>query len=185
MVIPQAEHARLSALIALHWELPPPLPFASFVAGVALHDRGYGELDDDAIGEVSTDRWLHIQRAGFAPRGEDAVVDLVVAMHVQRLVSGTDDPRREAVAAEMAAALPAIRAAAGVSAEDAAAADRVTHQCDLVSFDFCEQPGAMTLAPWPLCVAELRDVVRGFRRDGYPHTLEPVVLEFALRPERA
>jgi hypothetical protein len=212
VVYPQAEHARLAAVLALHWGNPqfarPPLPFGSFVAGVALHDRGYGQLDADAIGEVDADRWITIQEAGFAPVDEDAVVDLVVAMHVHRLVSSTGDAARHAVAARMAEALPDLRASAGVDAPAATDADRITNLCDLVSFDFCEEDatsgsvaiapatgaepvpvhyavdghGGVTLAPWPLDVPTLGDVVIGFQSDGYPHTLAPVVTEFNLCP---
>jgi hypothetical protein len=211
-VYPQAEHARLSAVLALHWGnerfARPELPFSSFVAGVALHDRGYGQLDADPIGEVGAVRWIAIQEAGFAPVGDDAVVDLVVAMHVHRLVAYGSDPAREAVTARMAAALADLRAGAGVAAEAATDADRITNLCDLVSFDFCEEAatsgsvaiapavgaepvpvryavdgeGGVTLAPWPLGVPTLSDVVIGFHADGYPRRLTPVVAEFNLSP---
>ena len=95
MVFPQAEHARLAGTIALAWGndrfARPALPFDAFVRGVTLHDRGYGELDADGIGEVPPDRWAAIQQASFAPRGEEPVVDLLVALHVHRLVSNVDD----------------------------------------------------------------------------------------------
>ena len=202
VVFPQAEHARLSAVIALHWgnELTPrpAVAWEPFVAGVALHDRGYGQLDDDAIGEVGAERWLGIQEDGFAPHGEHPVTELIVAMHVQRLVAWGNDPARRATAERMAAALPALCVAAGVDAETAAAADAVTELCDLVSFDFCEElattgsaagigyrvfgDGLVTLDPWPLGVPELHDVVAGFRSDGYPGTLTPVIAEFHLAP---
>src|SRR6476661_2566261 len=85
IVFPQAEHARFSGALALAWAERPPLPFAAFVRGVADHDRGYGERDCDPIGGVmGSERWVEIQRRGFTPRGEDAVVDLVVALHVRR-----------------------------------------------------------------------------------------------------
>ena len=87
LVYTQADHARFAASIALHWRVHPPLPFDSFVRGVADHDRGYGEHDDAEIGVVDNARWVEIQRAGFRPRGEDAVVDLVVALHIRRLLS--------------------------------------------------------------------------------------------------
>jgi len=42
-LFPQSEHARLAGAIALAWGNEqfhrPALPFASFVAGVTLHDR--------------------------------------------------------------------------------------------------------------------------------------------------
>ena len=210
VVFPQAEHARFSAAIAALWgnerfELPP-LDFPSFVRGVALHDRGYGELDGDGIGEVASERWIEIQRRSFEPRKEDPLVDLVVALHVRRLVSKPWNPAGEV--REMDAALPALRAAAGVGEEEAAAADAITDLCDRIAFDVCfEEPsdwshpvvtgvgappveiayafdgvGTVTLEPWPLAVPLVRPVLAGFAADGYPDRLVPVIEPILIRP---
>jgi len=196
VVFPQAEHARLAGAIALAWGnerfARPPVPFDAFVRGVTLHDRGYGQLDADGIGEVSPARWLEIQWAGFAPRGEEPVVDLVVALHVHRLVGGRD--------AGMTAALPELRRAAGVEESDAAEADRITNLCDRVAFDFCvEEPasgraagidyavdgyGGITLEPWPLGPSSVGGIILGFSAKGYPDVLEPVVVPFDVRPSQ-
>ena len=168
--------------------------------GVALHDRGYGQLDADGIGEVDPDRWTAIQEAGFTPTGDDPVVDLVVAMHVQRLVSWGRSDADQAVAARMAAELPLYQAAAGVDAASAAAeADAITNLCDMVAFDFCVEreasgsvavaptagaepvavsyqldgAGGIVLSPWPLGVTELSGVALGFRSDGLPPCARP------------
>lgn len=195
VIYPQAEHARLAGAIAAAWgnaELRrAPLPHESFVRGVALHDRGYGELDTDGIGEIGPARWVEIQRRSFAPRGDDPVVDLIVALHVHRLVSRPRDPLEAAALPEMEQALPALRAAAGVSEADAAAADAITNVCDLASFVWCfEEPaertvrgvdvvvdgrGSLTLAPWPLGVPRLDVVVVGYRAAAYPEQLDAVV----------
>jgi hypothetical protein len=204
VVFPQSEHARLAGTVALAWGndrfARPPLPFDAFVRGVTLHDRGYGELDADGIGEVAPDRWLGIQRAGFTPRGEEPVVDLVVALHVHRLVAGGD--------AGMTAALPGLHRVAGVAESDAAEADRITNLCDRIAFDFCvEEPasghgavapargaepvavvytvdgqGEITLEPWPLGLPRVGGIIFGFRAEGYPDELEPVVVPFEARP---
>ena len=196
LVVPQADHARFSAAIALAWgndRFPrPPIPFDRFVQGVALHDRGYGEHDDDPIFGTERARWIEIQRDSFRPRGDDPVADLVVALHVRRLVR--DDP----VGVEMDAQLPALHAAAGVTAEDARAADAITQLCDAIAFDFAlEEPergaaagvaytvdglGGITLDPWPLAVPRLLGLVTAFAADGYPERLEPVVMPFAVHP---
>ena len=189
VVYPQAEHQRLAGAIAAVWAEPPLEPFESFVLGVATHDRAYGELDEDAIGEVEPERWVEIQTAGVAPRG-DPIADLVVAMHVQRLADGF---------AELDAHVPERLADAGVDPDLAAKADRVTQLCDRLAFDFCfEEPssgrvaefeftldaeGSATLMPWPLAVPELTEPVVGYRADGYPQRLEPVERLFRLRPE--
>jgi hypothetical protein len=214
VVYPQAEHARLAATIAAAWGNDaferPPLPFTSFVHGVALHDRGYGELDADGIGEVPLARWLEIQQRSFAPTGEDAVVDLVAGLHVRRLVAWRRDDAARAVVATFDAALPGLYEAAGVPPAAAAAADRVTDLCDRLAFDLCAEEatdgavevlaaragepvtvvyaldgrGGVTLDPWPLGVPWLTVVVGGFAADGYPQRLAPVATLFRLAPRR-
>src|SRR5690242_7911330 len=129
VVFPQMEHAAFAAGIALHWRERPNVPFDSFIRGVALHDRGYGELDEDEIGGVEQERWLEIQRRGFGARDEDPVVDLIVSLHVARLV-GDDDPW-------FRDGLPALLERANVDEETAAATDLITNVCDRISFDVC------------------------------------------------
>jgi Protein of unknown function (DUF3891) len=210
VLFPQAEHARLAGMIALAWGndrfARPTLPFDSFVSGVTLHDRGYAQFDADGIGEVTADRWNAIQRASFTPRGEDPVVDLVVALHVHRLVSRSE----HAGLAAMTAALPELHHAAAVDESDAAEANRVTDLCDRIAFDFCvEEPtsgrvavapargadpvtvgyavdgnGEITLDPWPLGSPSVSGIILGFRAEGYPDRLEPVVVSFHGRPGR-
>jgi hypothetical protein len=194
VVFAQAEHARVAAELAAAWRPHPPLLWASFVAGVALHDRGYDALDTDGIGEVERERWLAIQWASFEPRGVDPVVDLVAATHVRRLVG--DDPDGD----RMAAALPAIRAAAGVSEAEAAVADRITEACDFLSFELCfEEPAARRVGelsftvdgsggarvdPWAFDVPRLDLVATAYRADGYPQRLVPEPTLFTIEPPR-
>jgi hypothetical protein len=210
VVFPQREHARLSAALADAWSdayAPVRLPRERFVRGVAEHDRGYDEHDDDEIGQVSRDRWLAIQERGFAPTGEDAVVDLVVAMHVRRLVSGGSDDGARGVLRAMDDALPALVHEAGVSADAAAAADRITNLCDRISFDFClEEPdtgavdvlaadgtpvrvayavdgrGTIALDPWPLDRPALGGTVLAYAAAGYPEVREEVPTPFVVEP---
>jgi len=198
VVFPQADHARLAGTIALAWGERPPLPFASFVRGVADHDRGYGEHDADEIGSVESERWAGIQRRGFTPSGEDPVVDLVVALHVRRLLSSQSNEHERAAYAEADTLLPSLLERAGVSSDEAARADAITNVCDRVAFAFCfEEPdegevrgfryaldgrGGIELDPWPLGVPRLVGLVTGFDADGYPARLVPVVTPFALRP---
>jgi hypothetical protein len=192
-VYPQAEHQRLAGVIAAAWGNEhverPPLPFESWVRGVAVHDRGYGELDDDPIGAIAPERWIEIQTRGVEPRAGDPVVDLVVAMHVQRLADNF---------AELDAHVPERLAEAGVEPADAAAADELTDLCDRLSFSSCFEEsasgtvgsfsytvsidGSATLAPWPLGVPELTETVVGYQADGYPQRLDPVERVFRLLP---
>ena len=190
VVFPQMEHAAFAAGIALQWRERPQVPFDSFIRGVALHDRGYGELDEDEIGAVESGRWLEIQRRGFGAHDEDPIVDLVVSLHVARLV-GDEDPtfRNE---------LPALLARANVDNATAAAADRITNLCDRISFDVClEQPEQGSLGethytydgcnrvivdPWPFADDAFGVLLVGYRTDGYPHTLDRVVEPIAFTP---
>jgi hypothetical protein len=173
VIYPQREHAVFAGALALAWAERPPLPFDSFVRGVALHDRGYPEHDVDEIGATARERWLEIQRAGFGEHDDDPVVDLVVSMHVRRLVGG--DP-------EMDAAIPALRARAGVSVEDAESADRVTAFCDALAFDVCAEGPPDSIDPWPFTHAPLDLLLVGYRADGYPDRLDRVVEHVRLRP---
>jgi hypothetical protein len=198
VVYPQAEHARLSGVIAAAWAEPTPLPFASLVRGVAVHDRGYGELDADPLGEMPEARWLEITRRGFAAQDDDPIVDLVVAMHLHRLVSTAPFAVSPEVRLEFDAGLEDRFLAAGVDRRAAAAADEITNLCDGLAFSFSfeqdasgsvgslaftvSRDGSATLEPWPLRVPELRETVVGFDADGYPERLEPVERDFVLRP---
>lgn len=198
LIVPQAEHARMAGAIAAVWGLPQPLPFGSLVRGVTLHDRGYGELDNDEIGVVAPERWVAIQRRGFDDRSGDAVVDLLVALHSRRLIGDDEQPARVELAREIDASLPELRAAAGVGEEEARTADGVTELCDRLSFVFCSgEPasgeaggiryrydGEETIGvdPWPLAVPWLCGVVGAFVADGYPERLAPAVQLFRLEP---
>lgn len=198
IIVTQADHARFAATIALNWLARPPLPFDSFVRGVADHDRGYGEHDDAEIGVVDNEQWVEIQRDGFRPRGEDPVVDLVVALHIRRLLSPPEDSFETAALAELDDLLPALVSAAGVTREAADRADTVTNLCDRIAFAFpFEEPasgevhgisyeldgqGAVRLDPWPLTAPWLRGLVPAFEADGYPERLVPVVVPFEVRP---
>jgi hypothetical protein len=195
IVFPQADHARFAGALALAWAEPPAgLPFASFVRGVADHDRGYGEHDVADIDTVDDATWVAIQRRGFAPRGEDAVVDLVAALHVRRLLARNDP----VATADADAVIESLLRAAGVTREQADAADVVTNVCDVISFEFCfEAPserdvrgfhlaldgeGSVTVDPWPFRLPELTGLVATYAADGYPERLAPVVVPFQARP---
>jgi len=190
VVFPQMEHAAFAAGIAMQWRERPNVPFDSFIRGVALHDRGYGELDEDEIGGVERQRWLEIQRRGFGARDEDPIVDLIVSLHVARLV-GDDDP-------SFRDGLPALLARANVDEETAAAADRITNLCDRISFDVClEQPeegslgeihydcdglNRVTVDPWPFVAERFGVLLVGYRTDGYPRMLDRVIEPIAFAP---
>jgi len=191
----------MAGAIAASWRRDEiPLPFESWVRGVTLHDRGYGELDDDELLSIPQERWAaEIQTRGFRESSGDEIADLVVAQHIRRLLG--DDlahPARAALAREIDAALPGLLADVGVSEADARRADAVTQLCDRISFVFCSGDSGdgevagirfrydgdetITLEPWPLAVPWLRGVVGGFAADTYPEQLAPVVRLFRIEP---
>lgn len=212
VIYPQAVHGRLAAQIATAWGNGPferpQMPFPSFVRGVALHDRGYGELDNDGVGEVPPERWIEIQERGFRPAKDDPVVDLIVALHVHRLVSKPGDPIEAAALPAMDAALPSLYAAAGVREADGKMANTITHLCDRISLTICfeerdtwvqgviprsEMPPldvsvtfdgeeVATMDPWPLAVDALPTLIGGFHSEHYPQRLDPVITLIRLQP---
>ena len=137
---------------------------------------------------MAEELWLEIQRRGFTPRGEDAVVDLVVALHVRRLIGEGE------AFAEADAVVARLFAETGIERDAALAADAVTNVCDVISFEFCfEQPserevrgyrlvldgeGAIEVEPWPFAVPRLAGLVTAYERDGYPQRLVAVPVAY-------
>jgi hypothetical protein len=190
VVFPQSEHARLAAALAAVFAASPEV-----TAGIAWHDRGYPAMDTDEIGAMDDDRWSQLMRAGFATSSASAVVDHVARMHIHRLVSGSGLP---GLAAELAPGLAASLERSGLSEEEAAAIDRITHACDTAAFDFCfEQPGegeaggvrhavdghgGITFDPWPEGAKPVEGWILAFAADGYPQRPAPVVVPFRAEP---
>jgi hypothetical protein len=206
---PQWEHQKLAGTLALLWGNtsfePPPIPFESFVAGVGLHDRAYGLLDNLPIGELSEEEWLKLTRKGFDLTSSDPVADMIVKMHLQRLTSYGKDPARQVQAAELAQAVSTHAQRHGLDAALFARVDRITNLCDRIAFDFCfEAPAegevrifprnagdeeiavryrieasAIEVDPWPFNVNHHTGYLVAYQLDGYPIVLEPVVLPYA------
>src|SRR5439155_16548905 len=111
ITIPQWEHQNLAGTLALLWGNAdferPPVPFESFLAGVGLHDRAYGPLDNLPIGELPEEEWLALTRSGFEMTWDDPIADLIAKMHLKRLASYGSAPARQAMTAEMAQAIQA------------------------------------------------------------------------------
>jgi hypothetical protein len=140
IVITQAEHARLSGMLASLWGNAdfdrPPLDFASFVLGVTFHDRGYGTIDNKPIGGVPREVWAQTQRDGILASVDDPVANIVTLMHIRRLLTypGTDE-----TAPLMQLADEHIQAALRHTEHDFDAfkwTDAITRWCDDVTFGF-------------------------------------------------
>jgi hypothetical protein len=210
IAIPQWEHQKLAGTLALLWGNAdferPPVPFESFLAGVGLHDRAYGPLDNLPIGELPEEQWLALTRRGFEMAWADPIADLIAKLHLKRLVSYGDAPARQALAAEMAQAIQAQIQRDGLDAATFERIDRITNLCDRIAFDMCfEAPaegdvrifpsndrddevvvryrtedGRIQVAPWPFAVERHTGYLVGYQLDGYPMLLEPAMLTYHL-----
>jgi hypothetical protein len=215
IVVPQWEHGKLAGTLALLWGnaefAPPPVPPDSFLAGIALHDRAYGHLDNLPIGEMTEATWFEVARRGFTTVWADPMADMIAKLHIQRLMSYGQTPARQALAAEMATAIAAQIEQHGLSAELLARIDRITRLCDDIAFNFCfEVPaegavevfpqwegertvtvqhrvanGVITVDPWPFRVDSHTGYLVGYQREGYPEVLEPVMLRYTLLQGKA
>ncbi len=212
IVIPQSEHQRLAGALALLWSnagfARPPVPFASFVAGVALHDRAYGPLDNLPIGELPEQEWLALTQRGFDMTSADPIADLIVKMHLQRLTGYGRAPARQTQAAAMALAIDAQAAQSGLASAALACTDRITRLCDDIAFAFCfELPadgavqifphcaeteevavryqidgGTIQVDPWPFSASSCTGYLVGYPLAGYPDVLEPLLLPYIVLP---
>jgi hypothetical protein len=212
IVVPQWEHEKLAGTLALLWGNAdferPPVPFESFVTGVALHDRAYGHLDNWPILETPEAEWLALARRGFDAAWADPVGDVIVKLHLQRLVSYGSALARQAEAAAMRAEIDAHLQRHGLDRTLFDRIDRITRLCDDISFAFCfEAPasgavkvfprwdhgeeiemsfrvaeGVIVVDPWPFGAPGHMGYLVGYQLEGFPEVLEPVMLRYELLP---
>lgn len=218
IAIPQAEHQKLAGALALLWGNAefdrPPIALDSFLAGVALHDRVYGALDNLPIGGIPEADWLDLTQRGFEMTWADPVADLITKLHLQRLTGYGKAPARQAQAAAMAQVIADMEQRLGLDPTLFARIDRITNLCDSIAFDVCfEAPAAgtvkvfpsfgaeievevhyqttfdpqwgstITVNPWPFTVLSHEGYMVGYKTDGYPTELEPVMVLYRVTPE--
>jgi hypothetical protein len=211
IIIPQAEHSRLSGVLAHLWGNPeiaaPPIDHAAFTLGVTHHDRGYGSFDTLAIGEVDDEIWLATQQHGIEVRLANATADSVALMHIRRLLSYADHAGAQPIIALAEQRIADTIARTPYTREVFEQADSITRLCDRIAFDFSfeapsqfETPvfsdgelrpiqvqieaGQINLHPWPLAVPAVRGFIIGYEASGYPERREPVLVEFTIRSQR-
>jgi len=211
IVIPQSEHLRLVGALAMLWgnvdfDLPP-IERNSMIAGMGLHDRGYGLLDNSAIGGMAETEWNEIARRGFSMYNTDVVSDTIVKYHVRRLASHYDSPERKAMAADFSQAIDAQLDQHHLSKELFDRIDRITDLCDRSSFDFCfgiphsgevaifpknneyreisvkyhVENGMINATPWPFSIDSYEGYLIAYQSEGYPERLDPFILNYYLR----
>ncbi|MDX1377998.1 MAG: hypothetical protein R3307_04045 [Anaerolineales bacterium] len=211
ILTPQSEHLKLVGTLAMLWgneDFDTPLiERNSMIAGMGLHDRGYGYLDNAPIGEMGDDIWFPIAKRGFYMECSDVVADTLVKYHFRRLAShGKTEGRRE-LAAEFSRAIDEQLQKHDLSKSLFDRMDRITDLLDQISFSFCwdvpasgevaifprngeqvevvvrfeVEEGVIHVDPWPFSVEEHQGYLVGYYLDGYPEKLDPFILPYHLQ----
>jgi hypothetical protein len=209
----QYEHGRLAGTLAALWGNKafdrPALDFDAFVAGVTLHDWGYRVLDNVPIGESTEEAWLEVVRRGIDYRFAHPTTDIVVKLHIRRLLSWDSSPEREALIEAIDDQVNGRLPESGATLEAFQRADKITQLCDMISFDYCfEAPqertyqvykkpnaaettrvsyrvqagGEVVVDPWPFGVPAITGTILAFTRKNYPDELNPLVVGYTIRP---
>ena len=209
IIIPQYEHGRLAGTFASLWANQdferPVIDFDSFVQGVTFHDWHYGVVDNLAIGESTEEDWLGIVAKGIKYWFDDAVTDIVVKLHIRRLLSSQVSAARESLLDQIEDRIAVRLPQTPFSREQFERIDRITKFCDQLAFDFCfEVPMQATLpvfvdekasketnityeiklesqisiTPWPISVNAFGGFIVGYDQQGYPKTLKPKIIQF-------
>jgi hypothetical protein len=211
IVVPQTEHLRLVGTLAMLWGNEdcdlPPVERNSIIAGMALHDRGYGLLDNFGIGEMSEDEWQAIARRSFSMYNSDVIADMIVKYHIRRLASNSDTNERKAMVAEFSGAIEEQLKFHNLSREVFDRMDRITELTDNISFTFCfdvpgtgavsifprngddtevsvqyhVENGLIHVAPWPFSVDQYEGYIFAYPSDDYPERLDPFILPYRLK----
>ena len=211
IVTPQSEHLKLVGTLAMLWGNDefdvPPIERTSMIAGMGLHDRGYGYLDNNPIGGMEESEWFPIARRTFYMPCSDVVADTIVKYHFRRLAGHDQSPGRKALAEEFLKAIDEQLEENKLSKELFDRIDRITDLCDSLSFSFCfdvpatgeisifprndedtevivkyhVEEGVLSAEPWPFSVDTYEGYLIAYQLDGYPEKLDPVILPFKLR----
>jgi len=213
IAIPQSEHLKLVGALAFLWGNAefdfPQIKRLSLVAGIGLHDHGYGSLDTAPVMEMPEREWLAITRRGFDMTGSDPAADLITRYHLRRLARGNPSVAAQELAQAFDIEIQAQLSAGTTNALDAdlfERIDRITDLCDSISFGFCcEQPahgqvpifprnanktevlvrysidqGSIIVDPWPFSIDSIVGYIVGYHLPSYPNRLDPVILPYSL-----
>ena len=211
IITPQSEHLKLVGALAMLWGNEdfdmPPIERNSMIAGMGLHDRGYGYLDNSPIGGMTEDEWIPIARRGFYMECSDVVADTIVKYHFRRLASDHPVPKRKALEAEFSKFIDEQLEKHNLSKTLFDRMDRITDLLDKISFRLCfdvpasgevsifprngedaEVPvrfevedGVIHVDPWPFSVNEYEGYLVAYYLDGYPEKLDPFILPYRLQ----
>ena len=211
LIIPQSEHARLAGVLASLWGNAvfdrPALDWVGFVKGVTFHDRGYGLIDNFPIGVVDEVTWLGIMRQGIESQYADPIADVLVLIHIQRLLRLRDTPERKELADLAESSIQKQLRQHHLTRKPFEWADRITRFCDSVAFHFAfgapvevtlpvysqttlmkeivltytiESNGNIIVNPWPFAVDQGAGFIIGYQVEGYPDRLEPDIISWRI-----
>ena len=211
IITPQSEHLKLVGTLAMLWGNEqfdhPPIEMYSMVAGMGLHDRGYGYLDNSPIGGMTAEEWVPIARRGFDTSSSDAVAEAVIKYHIRRLASNDPSEIRKALTVEFSHAIDEHLKQHNLSKTLFDRMDRITDLLDRLSFEFCfdvpasgnisifprngenveinihyhVEDGEINVDPWPFSVDEHKGYLVAYQMEGYPERLDPVILPYKLK----
>lgn len=211
IITPQSEHLKLVGTLAMLWGNDdfdmPPIERNSIIAGMGLHDRGYGYLDNSPIGGMTEDEWIPIARRGFYMECSDMVADTIVKYHFRRLAGNHPLPKRKALEIEFSRYIDDQLEEHDLSRSLFDRMDRITDLCDQISFRFCfdipasgeasifprngeetevrvrfdVEDGVIHVDPWPFSVDQHVGYLVAYYADGYPERLDPFILPYRLQ----
>lgn len=211
IVTPQSEHLKLVGTLAMLWGNDnfdlPPIERESMILGMGTHDRGYGYLDNHPIGGMNTSEWFPIARRTFYMPCSDVIADTIVKYHFRRLASHDDSPERKVLTEEFSKGIDEHLDKNNLSEQLFTRIDRITNLCDSLSFSLCfdvpasgkisifprndedtevtvkyhVENGIISANPWPFSVESYQGYLLAYKSDGYPETLDSIVLTYELK----
>lgn len=211
IVTPQSEHLKLVGTLAMLWGNEqfesPPIERSSMIAGIGLHDRGYGYLDNSPVGGMHDEEWEVIGRRGYSMPCTDKVADTIVKYHFRRLASHGTSEIRKTMYADFNRILQEQIEHHNFSQTVFDRIDRITDLLDRLSYEFCfdvpasgsisifprngeeteitleyhVEDGEINVSPWPFSVDEHPGYLVAYQMDGYPERLDPVILPYRLK----
>ncbi|MEN9647692.1 MAG: hypothetical protein RLY57_496 [Candidatus Parcubacteria bacterium] len=211
IVIPQSEHAKIAAAIASLWGNKDfeksNLPHESFVKGVILHDRGFGEHDNHELMSLTKEARLHTLKSGIEQISDDHVADAVTLMHIKRLIEMYPKEEMEELAELCNKTLEEKIQLSGFQKTEYDFADKITEIADDIAFDFSLEENSsgevcvykkrgdetitsvtfiikenvISMTPWPLSVDYYEGSIVGYEKEGYPQSLKAHIIPFFLK----
>jgi hypothetical protein len=211
--VPHYEHSRLAGVFASLWGNKdydkPVIDNAAFVQGVALHDWHYGTIDNLSLGEASEADWLEVVHKGIEHWYSDPTTDIVIKLHIRRLLSGTKSPEVERLVNLIDSRISVRLPQTSYTREQLEWADKITQFCDYLAFDFSfeapvtkirslysqvnsneetqvtyriRQNGEIKVKPWLFSLPYFSGIIFGYERSGYPDRLQPIVIPYRCQP---